>query len=179
MLEVNIEKIVPVTEARDSLNKIIDEVSAGDELYVLTVNGKPSAVVVGVHHLEKLTGTKQEDIMNDDISQAPAAASTAPAAPSDTTPTASGSDDLFADENATAAPTTETATETTPAAPTPTLSYKPVEPEMPETPIPNQNSAPTPTATTPTGPTDQSNQFVTPTADDLTTPPQAPTDQTS
>lgn len=56
MLEVDIEKIVPVTDARDALNKIVDEVSGSDALYVLTVNGKPSAVVVGVNHLEKLTG---------------------------------------------------------------------------------------------------------------------------
>ncbi|MFA5926686.1 MAG: type II toxin-antitoxin system Phd/YefM family antitoxin [Patescibacteria group bacterium] len=62
MLEVDIEKILPVTEVRDSLNKIVDEVSANDILYVLTVNGKPSAVVVGVHHLEKLTGIANDSI---------------------------------------------------------------------------------------------------------------------
>jgi prevent-host-death family protein len=59
MLEVDIEKIVPVTDARDALNKIVDEVSGSDTMYVLTVNGKPSAVVVGVHHLEKLTGKSE------------------------------------------------------------------------------------------------------------------------
>jgi prevent-host-death family protein len=37
-------------------NKIVDEVEGTDELYVLTKNGKPAAVVVGVNHLEKLTG---------------------------------------------------------------------------------------------------------------------------
>ncbi|MEI8143311.1 MAG: type II toxin-antitoxin system prevent-host-death family antitoxin [Candidatus Berkelbacteria bacterium] len=56
MLQVKIEKIVPVTDARDNFNKIIDEVDATDELYVITKNGKPSAIVVGVHHLDKLTG---------------------------------------------------------------------------------------------------------------------------
>ncbi len=56
MLQVNIEKIIPVTEARDMFNKIVDEVEGTDELYVLTKNGKPCAVVVGVNHLEKLTG---------------------------------------------------------------------------------------------------------------------------
>ncbi len=56
MLQVNIEKIIPVTEARDMFNKIVDEVEGTDELYVLTKNGKPAAVVVGVNHLEKLTG---------------------------------------------------------------------------------------------------------------------------
>lgn len=56
MLEVKIEKIVPITDARDSFNRIIDEVDATDEMYVITKNGKPAAIVVGVHHLEKLTG---------------------------------------------------------------------------------------------------------------------------
>ncbi|MCL5410763.1 MAG: type II toxin-antitoxin system prevent-host-death family antitoxin [Patescibacteria group bacterium] len=64
MLEVKIEKILPVTEARDSFNKLIDEVEGTDELYVLTKNGKPAAVLVGVHHLEKLTGTSEEELMD-------------------------------------------------------------------------------------------------------------------
>ena len=55
-MQVDIERIVPVTDARDNFNKIIDEVEGTDHLYVLTKNGKPSAVVVGVNHLEKLTG---------------------------------------------------------------------------------------------------------------------------
>src|SRR3989344_2899363 len=63
MLDVNIEKILPVTEVRDSLNKIIDEVESTDELYVVTKNGKPSAIVVGVHHLEKLTGIDHKELM--------------------------------------------------------------------------------------------------------------------
>jgi prevent-host-death family protein len=63
MLEVKIEKILPVTEARDSFNKLVDEVEGTDELYVLTKNGKPAAVLVGVHHLEKLTGTSEEELM--------------------------------------------------------------------------------------------------------------------
>lgn len=56
MLQVNVDKILPVTEARDKFNQIIDSVEGTDDLYVLTKNGKPSAVVVGVNHLEKLTG---------------------------------------------------------------------------------------------------------------------------
>ena len=63
MLEVNIEKIVPVTEARDMFNKIVDEVEGTDDLYVLTKNGKPAAVVVGVNHLEKLTGQPHGDVV--------------------------------------------------------------------------------------------------------------------
>lgn len=63
MLEVKIDKILPITEARDSFNKIVDDVEESDELYVLTKNGKPTAVMVGVHHLEKLTGTSHEELM--------------------------------------------------------------------------------------------------------------------
>lgn len=65
MLDVNIEKILPVTEVRDSLNKIIDDVESSDELYVVTKNGKPTAILVGVHHLEKLTGIDHKEIMPD------------------------------------------------------------------------------------------------------------------
>lgn len=62
MLEVDIDKILPVTEARDNFNKIIDEVEGTDHMYVLTKNGKPSAVVVGVNHLEKLTGKTADEL---------------------------------------------------------------------------------------------------------------------
>lgn len=63
MLSVDIEKIIPVTEARDMFNKIIDEVEGSDALYVLTKNGKPAAVVVGINHLEKLTGETDTEVM--------------------------------------------------------------------------------------------------------------------
>ena len=43
VLEVDIDKLLPVTEARDNFNKIIDEVEGSDLMYVLTKNGKPSA----------------------------------------------------------------------------------------------------------------------------------------
>lgn len=70
MLDVNIEKILPVTEVRDSLNKIVDEVESTDELYVVTKNGKPSAILVGVHHLEKLTGIDHKELLPDADSDA-------------------------------------------------------------------------------------------------------------
>ena len=69
MLEVKIENIVPVTEARDSFNQLVDKVEGSDEMYVLTKNGKPSAILVGVQHLEKLTGTSHEELMSN-ISEA-------------------------------------------------------------------------------------------------------------
>ncbi len=79
MLDVNVEKILPVTEVRDSLNKIIDEVEGSDELYVITKNGKPSAILVGVHHLEKLTGISHQELMPDDDLVAAGNATPAPA----------------------------------------------------------------------------------------------------
>lgn len=65
MLEVNIDKIIPVTDARDKLNEIIGAAEGSDDLYVITKNGKPSAIIVGVHHLEKLTGMTHEELMPD------------------------------------------------------------------------------------------------------------------
>lgn len=69
MLDVNIEKILPITAVRDALNKIIDEVEDSNELYVITKNGKPAAIIVGVHHLEKLTGISHQTIMPDETSE--------------------------------------------------------------------------------------------------------------
>lgn len=62
MLEVDIDKILPVTEARDSLNRIVDQVGGTDHIFVLTKNGKPSAVIVGVNHLGKLTGKTADEL---------------------------------------------------------------------------------------------------------------------
>ena len=72
MLEVDIEKIIPVTDARDSLNQIIETVEGSDSMYVITKNGKPSAIIVGVHHLEKLTGMKSDELTVDEDIEAPA-----------------------------------------------------------------------------------------------------------
>jgi len=72
MLEVDIEKIIPVTDARDSLNQIIETVEGSDSMYVITKNGKPSAIIVGVHHLEKLTGMKSDELTVDEDIETPA-----------------------------------------------------------------------------------------------------------
>lgn len=89
MLDVKIEKILPVTEARDSFNKLIDEVESSDELYVLTKNGKPAAVLVGVHHLEKLTGTSEEELMDQTNQNASNDANVVPVTTDDTAQTTS------------------------------------------------------------------------------------------
>jgi prevent-host-death family protein len=62
MLEVKVENILPVTEARDTFNQLIDKVEGSDEMFVMTKNGKPIAILVGVHHLEKLTGENHEEL---------------------------------------------------------------------------------------------------------------------
>lgn len=61
MLSVELDKIIPLTEARDSLSKIIAEVENDEEMYVLTKGGKPSVAVVSIPYLESLTGEKVED----------------------------------------------------------------------------------------------------------------------
>jgi prevent-host-death family protein len=68
MLKVDIDKIIPLTDARNDLNRIADEVNGSNTLYVLTKNGTPIAVVVGVNHLEKLTGLGGKDDLEEDVS---------------------------------------------------------------------------------------------------------------
>lgn len=94
MLEVKIENIIPVTEARDSFNQLVDKVENSDEMYVLTKNGKPAVIIVGIKHLEKLTGEKNEELMkgltpmSDDNVQPAVDPAAAPAATPTTTPPA-------------------------------------------------------------------------------------------
>lgn len=56
MLNVPIDKIIPLTEARDTLSKIIADVEQGAPLYVLTKNGKPSVAIMSVDVLQKQVG---------------------------------------------------------------------------------------------------------------------------
>jgi len=81
MLEVQIENIIPVTEARDKFNQIVDAVEGTEELYVLTKNGKPAAIVVGIHHLEKLTGESHAAVFGAENAPAPATVTPTPVTP--------------------------------------------------------------------------------------------------
>ena len=124
MLDVNIEKILPVTEVRDSLNKIIDDVESTDELYVITKNGKPAAIVVGVHHLEKLTGISHTELMPDENPSSQAPADQAAASFSTAT-------DDSAQQNSSTPPAAATTDDNTPAiAPSviPAAATEPVQP---------------------------------------------------
>jgi len=151
MLDVNIEKILPVTGVRDSLNKIIDEVESTDELYVVTKNGKPAAIIVGVHHLEKLTGISHKDLIPDEDSEAQNTAETGVGGNGSATSQSDISDTSANDDtnNTTAAtpPSDTIATENTPAAETPVANTEP-DATVDTFKTPNLNE-PAPTATPP------------------------------
>lgn len=59
MLQVPIDKIVPLTAARDTLSKIIADVESGTPMYIFTKNGKPSVAVVSIDYLQKQMGPVQ------------------------------------------------------------------------------------------------------------------------
>ena len=54
MLQVPVDKIIPLTEMRDKFSKIVADLEAGTPLYILTKNGKPSVAVLSVGQLQKL-----------------------------------------------------------------------------------------------------------------------------
>lgn len=74
MINVPIDKIVPLTTARDTLSKIVAEVETNTPMYVLTKGGKPSVAVVNIDYLEKalnghlVTETADNSPTNQDVS---------------------------------------------------------------------------------------------------------------
>ncbi|MBI3495333.1 type II toxin-antitoxin system Phd/YefM family antitoxin [Candidatus Berkelbacteria bacterium] len=58
MLQVPIDKILPLTEMRDTFSKIVSDLETGTPLYILTKNGKPSVAVLSVGQLQKLINQK-------------------------------------------------------------------------------------------------------------------------
>ena len=162
MLQVDIEKIIPVTEARDMFNKIVDEVEGTEEMYVLTKNGKPSAVIVGVNHLEKLTGAEGSEVMAkiSDLNEAeaavpetePTAAVEEPAAPDafsepvPAEPSPAPAQDFAANQPLPEQPATVEPAPVEPAQTEPTVpNIPPVEP-MPATLAPDPFATPAPDA---------------------------------
>lgn len=65
-LKVNLENIIPLTEARDHFSQIVNEVQK-DKLYVLTKGGKPAVAIIDVKYLEMITGgeIQKEHIVNE------------------------------------------------------------------------------------------------------------------
>lgn len=66
MLQVNIDKILPVTEARAKIAQVVDEVSRGD-VYVLTRGGKPVALVVPINLVDKLSLIGTKNVKSDEV----------------------------------------------------------------------------------------------------------------
>lgn len=120
MLEVKVENIIPVTEARDKFNQLIDGVEGSDDLFVMTKNGKPSAILVGVHHLEKLTGDNHKNLAGktDANTETPPAPTTPPPAtdkPAETTEPKTVDDKITFDNVTTDMISKEEEKDTTPA----------------------------------------------------------------
>lgn len=57
MLKVNIDKIIPVTDARAKIASVVDDVMRGNT-YVLTRGGKPVAIVAPIQTAEKVISNK-------------------------------------------------------------------------------------------------------------------------
>jgi prevent-host-death family protein len=57
VLNIPLDKIIPVTYARDNLANLIKETN-GDTIYVLTKGGRPKVALVDIVYLEKLVGHK-------------------------------------------------------------------------------------------------------------------------
>lgn len=56
-------KILPITKARETLTDIVDKASRLFQEYIITVNGKPAAVLMSVSEHESLKETA--DILSD------------------------------------------------------------------------------------------------------------------
>ena len=185
-MQVDIDRIIPVTEARDKFNKIIDEVEGSDNIYVFTKNGKPASVMVGVNHLEKLTGETHGDI---EAKMAEAPASDAePSATVDLTPAAPepilATDDPFITEpvetpaNEPVAAPDNTPVAPQPSAPAQTVATAPATPppSAPDTTpgpvpiVPKTNAPAADTMASPAPVTDTSPIEATPDSDPFATP---------
>lgn len=56
---INMEKIIGVTQARDELRTIVDEVQYGGDKYVISRHGKPAVAVVPVQIYENWKKQRQ------------------------------------------------------------------------------------------------------------------------
>ena len=55
-MNISVNNIIPVTEARSKLGDLAEEVS-GDKYIILTKGGEPKAAIVDVNYLSKLEDT--------------------------------------------------------------------------------------------------------------------------
>ena len=59
MLSVQIDKIIPLDEAKEDFEKIVEAISqegGGNNLYILTRDGKPAIAIVNIKYLSDITG---------------------------------------------------------------------------------------------------------------------------
>ena len=59
-LNVSLDRIIPITEARARLREIIEQ-TRNDQFWVLTWRGRPRVAVVDVEYLDQLTRRAQFD----------------------------------------------------------------------------------------------------------------------
>lgn len=75
MISVQIDKIIPLAEAKEDFETIISDVSEEgnqNNLYILTRDGKPAVAIVNINYLSELTGDdiaadanfKDDDVVN-------------------------------------------------------------------------------------------------------------------
>ena len=57
MISVPIDRIVPLTDARDNFSRLVSDIESAQEgMYVLTKGGKPTIALVNISYLEELIG---------------------------------------------------------------------------------------------------------------------------
>jgi prevent-host-death family protein len=60
MIQVPLDKIIPMEEALIDINKIMEEVRAQKSLYVITKDGKPHSAIIDIDMLEHLPEMNHE-----------------------------------------------------------------------------------------------------------------------
>lgn len=53
MLQIDVERTIPLQEAQSRLNEIVQEAASG-QIWVITQNDQPQAAVIDVHYLDVL-----------------------------------------------------------------------------------------------------------------------------
>ena len=71
MLDVKIENILPITQVKNDLEKLVERVNNSDELIVVAADGGPKAILIGIHNLETLTGMSHEELMPEEATDQP------------------------------------------------------------------------------------------------------------
>lgn len=56
MIEVPIDRIIPVNEARSQFDRIMEDIQTDSLYVVISKEGKPSAAIINIDYLEKVTG---------------------------------------------------------------------------------------------------------------------------